>query len=249
LNYHLSHHDLQRLELYSRNMVDHHMIVDLLPSLAKFVFLGRLRGFRLSYLQVAILLATGLQNRNVDEISIELDLPVNQVLAFFNKTIRKISSYLKAMVEAHVASTGTSSDAVLQRMEKKALAMASLKDTLQSDHRKEESEFKKQQREVLMKSKDLSKHAITADISDLSTAMDKSVKKQKDVPASISVAKATSNSFVLPPLDEEEDQKEVEEVKGEKKKKHKKRHQDDAEDNGIEKIDTSSKKKKHKKFD
>jgi Possible tRNA binding domain len=40
---------------------------------------------RLSYLQVAILLATGLQHRDVDAISAELDLPVNQVLAFFNK--------------------------------------------------------------------------------------------------------------------------------------------------------------------
>ena len=42
-------------------------------------------GMRLSYLQVAILLATGLQHRDVDAISAELDLPVNQVLAFFNK--------------------------------------------------------------------------------------------------------------------------------------------------------------------
>jgi Possible tRNA binding domain len=45
-------------------------------------------GMRLSYLQVAILLATGLQHRDVDAISAELDLPVNQVLAFFNKVRR-----------------------------------------------------------------------------------------------------------------------------------------------------------------
>ena len=48
---------------------------------------------RLSYLQVAILLATGLQHRDVDAISAELDLPVNQVLAFFNK-VRQIPSSL-----------------------------------------------------------------------------------------------------------------------------------------------------------
>ena len=82
---HLSHHDLKRLELYARNMVDHHMIGDILPTLARLLFLGRLRGMRLSYLQVAILLATGLQHRDVDAIAVELELPVNQVLAFFNK--------------------------------------------------------------------------------------------------------------------------------------------------------------------
>ena len=82
---HLSHHDLKRLELYARNMVDHHMIGDILPTLARLLFLGRLRGMRLSYLQVAILLATGLQHRDVDNIAAELELPVNQVLAFFNK--------------------------------------------------------------------------------------------------------------------------------------------------------------------
>ena len=85
ISVHMSHHDLKRLELYARNMVDHHMIGDILPTLARLLFLGRLRGMRLSYLQVAILLATGLQHRDVDAIALELDLPVNQVLAFFNK--------------------------------------------------------------------------------------------------------------------------------------------------------------------
>jgi N-acetyltransferase 10 len=197
LSVHLSLHDMKRLELYSRNMVDHHMIVDLLPSLAKFVFLGRLRGFRLSYLQVAILLATGLQNRNVDEISAELELPANQVLAFFNKTIRKISAYLKTLIENHVAASSSSSDAVLQRMEKRAFAMTSTKESLKDDHQGEENEFKKKQKELLMKSKDLSKHAIVdVDISTLSGALDRSLKKQHDMPTSISVPKAASTISV-----------------------------------------------------
>jgi N-acetyltransferase 10 len=45
-------------------MVDHHMIVDILPTLARLLFLGRLKGMRLSYLQVAILLATGQHYRD-----------------------------------------------------------------------------------------------------------------------------------------------------------------------------------------
>ena len=52
LNVHLSLHDMRRLELYSRNMVDHHMILDTVPTLASLVFQGRLPSIRLSYLQV-----------------------------------------------------------------------------------------------------------------------------------------------------------------------------------------------------
>jgi N-acetyltransferase 10 len=96
---------MKRLELYSRNMVDHHMIVDTLPTLARLLFLGRLKGVRISYLQVAILLATGLQHRDVDSVAAELDLPVNQVLAFFNKTIRKIAQHLKELLEKQVSRT------------------------------------------------------------------------------------------------------------------------------------------------
>jgi tRNA(Met) C34 N-acetyltransferase TmcA len=53
LNVHLSLHDMRRLELYSRNMVDHHMILDTVPVLASLVFQGRLPSIRLSYLQVS----------------------------------------------------------------------------------------------------------------------------------------------------------------------------------------------------
>jgi N-acetyltransferase 10 len=264
LTSHFSHHDLQRLELYSRNMVDHHMIIDLLPSLSKFGFLGRLRGFRLSYLQVAILLATGLQHRNVDEVAVELDLPVNQVLAFFNKTIRKVSSYLKAMVEAHVAASGSSSDAVLQRMERKASSMVSLKETLKADHKEEESDFKRQQREVIMKSKDISRHAITAGIEELGDAMEKAVKKQKDIPKAISVAKVEKSVYVLPPLTDEDLVEEqgdnVDNVAAEEvdtSKSHKKRHRSDKETPSIdgteglgieqEKVEKHKKKKKNHK--
>ena len=34
---HFSAHDLKRLELYARNMVDHHMVTDLLPTLGGFL--------------------------------------------------------------------------------------------------------------------------------------------------------------------------------------------------------------------
>eukprot|EP00596_Hydrurales_sp_CCMP1899_P009732 CAMPEP_0119043946 /NCGR_PEP_ID=MMETSP1177-20130426/27152_1 /TAXON_ID=2985 /ORGANISM="Ochromonas sp, Strain CCMP1899" /LENGTH=1122 /DNA_ID=CAMNT_0007013131 /DNA_START=32 /DNA_END=3400 /DNA_ORIENTATION=- len=183
---HLSHHDLRRLELYARNMVDHHMIVDILPTLARLLFLGRLKGMRLSYLQVAILLATGLQHRDVDSISAELDLPVNQVLAFFNKTIRKIALYLREMLEKHVASE-LASDKVLNKMEKKAESMTSLKVSMSQDQNEDQRVFQQKQRELLMGSKDLAKHSIQADSNDLEESLQRGLKKTKAFPSSISV--------------------------------------------------------------
>ena len=56
LHVHLTQHDLKRLELYSRNMVDHHMILDTLPILSRLLFLQRIDGVRLSFLQVNIYL-------------------------------------------------------------------------------------------------------------------------------------------------------------------------------------------------
>ena len=100
LNFYLTPHDLKRLELYGRNLCDHHLVTDLLPTLARLFFAGRLGGdFKLSSLQAALLCGIGLQNRDVDSLTAELKLPSNQVLAMFNKAIRKISLALNAVLE------------------------------------------------------------------------------------------------------------------------------------------------------
>ena len=226
LSVHLSHHDMKRLELYSRNMVDHHMIVDTLHTLARLLFLGRLRGVRLSYLQVAILLATGLQHRDVDSVAAELDVPVNQVLAFFNKTIRKISQHLRELVERHVAAEMPSGK-TLNRMEKKAAAMGALAETLAEDQRTDEKAFAQAQaqRALLMGSRDLAQHAMSEDrVGDgaLQTSFLTAMKKQKTVPSSISVPVAAA---AAPPNGGAHDG-------GDKKKKAKKNKQRRDEDGG-----------------
>jgi len=92
LHYHLTPHDLQRLELYSRNLCDHHLVSDLIPSLSQLYFTSRMGpGFRLSSVQAALLCGMGLQNKSVEDLTIELGLPVNQVLAMFNKAVKKMS--------------------------------------------------------------------------------------------------------------------------------------------------------------
>ena len=101
LGYYMTPHDMKRLELYGRNLCDHHLITDLLPVVARMYFGGRLgRGFKLSSVQSAILCGLGIQNRVVDSITKELGLPSNQVLAMFNKAVRKISIALYGVVEA-----------------------------------------------------------------------------------------------------------------------------------------------------
>lgn len=249
LTVHLSHHDMKRLELYSRNMVDHHMILDTLPTLARLVFQGRLPSLRLSYLQVAILLATGLQHRDVDSISAELDLPSNQVLAFFNKTIRKIATTLRELVENYTAKELLPSDESILRMEKRAQGMSSLAETLDSDQKSDEKKFvAEQQRALIMTSKDLNKHSIDhVNLKDLSSALDKGIKKQNAVPAMISVAKSKSggSSNVLPALTAEE----LAQAMTSGKDKDLKRSHDQSEgnnDNGEERESKKKHKKKHK---
>eukprot|EP00522_Entomoneis_paludosa_P018351 CAMPEP_0172451884 /NCGR_PEP_ID=MMETSP1065-20121228/9723_1 /TAXON_ID=265537 /ORGANISM="Amphiprora paludosa, Strain CCMP125" /LENGTH=1112 /DNA_ID=CAMNT_0013203855 /DNA_START=47 /DNA_END=3385 /DNA_ORIENTATION=+ len=94
-------HDLKRLELYGRNLCDHHLVADLLPTISKLYFMGRFGSdLTVSSVQAALLCGIGLQNRDVDSLTKELNLPGNQVLAMFNKAVRKISIALNATLEA-----------------------------------------------------------------------------------------------------------------------------------------------------
>jgi N-acetyltransferase 10 len=100
LNFFLTPHDLKRIELYGRNLCDHHLVSDLLPTLARLYFSGRMGPqFTLSSLQGALLCGVGLQNKTIDGVTSQLGLPTNQVLAMFNKGIRKMSKSLNGILE------------------------------------------------------------------------------------------------------------------------------------------------------
>eukprot|EP01098_Paradermamoeba_levis_P010739 TRINITY_DN4523_c0_g2_i1.p1 TRINITY_DN4523_c0_g2~~TRINITY_DN4523_c0_g2_i1.p1 ORF type:complete len:965 (-),score=326.48 TRINITY_DN4523_c0_g2_i1:44-2938(-) len=96
--------DLKRLESYSKNLVDYHMITDLLHSLC-LLFFNNLIPITLSHTQAAILLGMGLQHKSVDTIADELKCPSTQLLALFNKSIRKFSNYFRGIVESTVESS------------------------------------------------------------------------------------------------------------------------------------------------
>ncbi|ORX58725.1 DUF699-domain-containing protein [Hesseltinella vesiculosa] len=87
-----SPYDLKRLESYSNNMLDYHVIMDLVPIIAELYFKGQLpKDMHLSGVQSAITLGIGLQKKTVDDLEKELSLASNQVMALFVKIIRKFS--------------------------------------------------------------------------------------------------------------------------------------------------------------
>ncbi|KAG2483803.1 hypothetical protein HYH03_017326 [Edaphochlamys debaryana] len=95
-------YDLKRLQAYCSSLVDYHLILDLLHPLAAAYIRGRVP-VSLSYGQAAILLVLGLQCRELQALEEGLGLPPNQVLALFNKAMRKIYGCLRAAKEAAVA--------------------------------------------------------------------------------------------------------------------------------------------------
>jgi len=101
--------DLARLDSYANNMLDYHVILDLMPSIAYLYFTNRLSQspalVSLSGVQQAILLAIGLQRKDLNDVEKELDVPSSQLLAMFIKVVRKISTAFRTILESAVSST------------------------------------------------------------------------------------------------------------------------------------------------
>merc|ERR1719232_2365355 len=78
-------------------------------------------GFRLSSVQQALLCGVGLQRKGMDELATELALPLNQVLAMFNKAVKKMSTAFRNLLveEEAMALPGGDADA-MRRAEAKA---------------------------------------------------------------------------------------------------------------------------------
>ena len=83
---------LHLLQAYSNNLVDHHIILDLLPSLAQAYFSHHIPA-NLSYLQAAILLSLGLQQNDISSLESAIQLPPTQALALFNKVMLLATSH------------------------------------------------------------------------------------------------------------------------------------------------------------
>lgn len=91
LSYFVSLADFNRLKSYTRNQVDYHLILDLVPVIARMYFTGVLgKNLNLGYVNQAILVGLGLQMKTFDEFCKELkDLEVKNALPIFQKTMIK----------------------------------------------------------------------------------------------------------------------------------------------------------------
>jgi N-acetyltransferase 10 len=101
----LSPYDLKRLEKFAEQMVDHHLILDLLPHLSVLYFTRRLQSVTLSRVQEAILLGIGLQHKTLDDLVKELRIGSSQLHGIFIKIVRKLATHLRLLVEGGVAET------------------------------------------------------------------------------------------------------------------------------------------------
>jgi N-acetyltransferase 10 len=71
--------DLKRLESYAQNLLDYHVILDLVPTVAMFYFEKRLgEEVRLSAIQSSLLLGMGLQRKSVEAVEVSSHLSMNR---------------------------------------------------------------------------------------------------------------------------------------------------------------------------
>jgi len=175
----LSPHDVKRLEAYSRNLVDFHLVTDLLPDVARIFFEDRLPGsLSLSFLQRALLLGMGLQHKNVDDLGGEYDMPGSQLLALFNKSVRKLCSVLddiqKRQAEEELnQDAGMRSALDLQSKIRKGEVLQPLSSSMSAEQAEEGTAALKKMsslQDEVIKKLNLEKYAIKGDASELAEA-------------------------------------------------------------------------------
>ncbi len=85
-------------------MLDYHVVLDLLPTIASLYFTRRLGSeVSLAAAQQAILLALGLQRKSIEDVEAELRVPVSQGLALFVKIMRKVTRSLRDIQRSALA--------------------------------------------------------------------------------------------------------------------------------------------------
>lgn len=178
----LSPFDLKRLDSYANNLLDYHVIVDMLPLISQLYFSKKVTSeLSLSSVQAAILLAIGLQHKDMDQISKELNLPSNQSMAMFAKIVRKFSTYFRNVLSKSIEGTMPAlEDEAVKEMDGQAEHIdyeaieQKLHDDLEEAGDEALKELKSKQRE-LIDSLNLDKYAIAEDAD--WDAADKSVSK------------------------------------------------------------------------
>ncbi|XP_072998178.1 RNA cytidine acetyltransferase 1-like [Typha latifolia] len=100
----LSPYDMKRLEAYTNNHADYHMILDLVPTVAHLYFQEKLP-VTLSALQASVLLCMGLQNKEITSVKEEMELEREQVQSLFFKLMKRLYNYLYGIASKEINET------------------------------------------------------------------------------------------------------------------------------------------------
>lgn len=100
----LSPHDMKRLEAYTNNLADFHLILDLVPILTHLYFKGKLP-VTMSYAQASVLLCIGLQGQSISYVEGQIKLERQQILSLFIKVMKKFHKYLYRIASKEIEST------------------------------------------------------------------------------------------------------------------------------------------------
>ncbi|GAB2220812.1 hypothetical protein Droror1_Dr00008485 [Drosera rotundifolia] len=104
INEFLSPHDMKRVQAYTDNLADFHLILDLVPILVSLYFRGKLP-VTLSYAQASVLLCIGLQHQNFSYIEGQMKLERQQIMSLFIKSLKKFHKYLYGIASSQIDST------------------------------------------------------------------------------------------------------------------------------------------------
>lgn len=98
----LSKFDIRRLEAYFSNTIDFHVILDLVPIIARNYFMGNVSlnsSESLTPVQSALLLSLGTQMKSIDELVSTLGLASSQLLAMLAKIMKKFFIFYRTQEE------------------------------------------------------------------------------------------------------------------------------------------------------
>ncbi|NXV03706.1 NAT10 acetyltransferase, partial [Cettia cetti] len=159
-------YDLRRLEMYSRNMVDYHLIMDMVPTLARLFFLSQMGAVSLSAAQSALFLGIGLQHKSLEQLEKELELPSSQLMGLFNRIIRKVVQLFNTVQEKAVEE---------QMAATKDVVMEPTLKSLNDDLEEAAKEFQEKHKQEVMKLKemDLTQYIIRGDDEEWSEVLSK----------------------------------------------------------------------------
>ncbi|OMJ19061.1 UPF0202 protein KRE33 [Smittium culicis] len=91
--------DIKRLESYSNNVLDYHVILDLIPKLSNLYFSNTAvkSSVSLSGVQQCVLLGLGLQHKTIDQLIAELGLNSSVLLAMLMKIVKKFVGFINEL--------------------------------------------------------------------------------------------------------------------------------------------------------